>query len=482
MRTNKLATRGSGWRWRYPGRGFNPTGRQSTRYESTIQRPPSPPLGPLLQMLSEANFLAADQAQSSRGGPAEITHCAYVASFSWLDRAPPAWTPLDEPRRLEEDKGDYFRDPNAARFPSYPLEPAVRTLLTEHEDLETQEIDLFACSSTVGSLLRFVRRVDKPFRFFVEVVGNTVFFTRHENSPTQLLVGVKGYGHTFPEAYMMWDADVKGSASHQRLLRYNFAGLDCILRFECDGYLRSKVPRGVDAPAAARGQQIGEGGNDLTSVMDRIKVSSSLAGGENHKGPLRIKKSGRKIPQEAIFDLKTRAGWKKDLNVLEDELPRYWLAQIPNFILARHDGGVFDNIEVHHIRDDVQKWQGENQKDLRRLVWLLREIIAAAKVRKDRKLEVYCKGLDALELREQDTDEHDVLPPELKLRWMEDGPSEGKQPESDNNSTGSEAFPAVESDISDDGRRFGFDSDEESEKDYTACSADSCGYCGHCSY
>ena len=38
------------------------------------------------------------------------------------------------------------------------------------------------------------------------------------------------------------------------------------------------------------------------------------------------------------------------------------------------------------------------------------------------------------------------------------------------------------SDISDDGRGFGFDSDEESEKDYTACSADSCNYCGHCSY
>ncbi|KAL8650946.1 MAG: hypothetical protein Q9210_003524 [Variospora velana] len=129
----------------------------------------------------------------------------------------------------------------------------------------------------------------------------------------------------------------------------------------------------------------------------------------------------------------------------------------------------------------LQEWQGENQKDLRRLVWLLGEIIAAAKVRKDRKLEVRCKGLDALELREQDTDEHDVLPPELKLRWMEDGPSEGKQPESGNNSTGSEPFPAAGSDVSDDGRRFGFDSDE-SEKDYTACSAGSCGYCGYCLY
>lgn len=75
-----------------------------------------------------------------------------------------------------------------------------------------------------------------------------------------------------------------------------------------------------------------------------------------------------------------------------------------------------------------------------------------------------------------------MLPPELKLRWMEDGPSEGKQPESDNNSTGSEAFPAAGSAIRNDGRHSGFDSDEESVKHYTACSADSCSYCGHCSY
>ena len=295
-------------------------------------------------------------------------------------------------------------------------------------------------------------------------------------------MGVKGYGHTFPEAYTTWDADVKGSVSHQRLLRYDFAGLDCILRFECDGYLRSKVSGGVDVPAMAQGQQTGEGENELVSIMDRINVGSSLSGREKHEGPLRIERSGRKIPQKAVFDLKTRASWRKDLNVLEDELPRYWVAQIPNFILARHDGGVFGDINVQDIRDDVKKWQGENQKDLRRLIWLLREIIAAVKVRGDQKLEVRCKGLERLELREQDTDEHHVLPSELKLRWMSDGPSEGKQFESDDESPGSEASPTVASDVHGDGRRSDFDSDEESEKDYTACSADSCGYCGQCSY
>ena len=84
-----LAPRGRGWRSRYQGRGFNPNSRQSTRYESTIQRPPSPPLGPLLQTLSEADLLATDQAQSSCDKPAKITDCTYVASFNWLDRDEP---------------------------------------------------------------------------------------------------------------------------------------------------------------------------------------------------------------------------------------------------------------------------------------------------------------------------------------------------------------------------------------------------------
>ncbi|KAI9749179.1 MAG: hypothetical protein M1815_002709 [Lichina confinis] len=384
---------------------------------------------------------------------------------------PPGWTPLDEPRRLEQDKGDYFRDRNAARFPTYPLEPAVRAILSESESLDTRKIDLFACSSTMGSLLRFVRRVNKPFRFFVEVVGTTVFFIRHENSPTELISGVRGYGHTFPEAYTTWDADVKGSASHQRLLSYNFAGLNCILRFECDGYLGFKGPGGVKIPATTSDQQKAKEKDDLASILDGMKIRSG--GGEGRGGPLQIKEAGQKIPQEAVFDLKTRAGWRKDLTVLEDELPRFWVAQIPNFILARHDAGVFNDINVQHISDDVKKWQQESQTDLRRLDWLLQKIIAVAKARKDGKLEVCCKSLETLELREQDTDEHNVLPSELKLRWM--GDSASKEP-------GLAEDEEYESDPNRDWYGSGHYSDEESDQDFTACSADSCGYCGHCSY
>jgi hypothetical protein len=39
----------------------------------------------------------------------------------------------------------------------------------------------------------------KPFRFDVDLIGDTVFFVRRENSPTGVIKDVRGYGHTFPE-------------------------------------------------------------------------------------------------------------------------------------------------------------------------------------------------------------------------------------------------------------------------------------------
>ena len=98
-------------------------------------------------------------------------------------------------------------------------------------------VDIFGCGSTFGNLLRFVRGENKSFRMIVEVVQNMVLLIRRENSPREVMQDVRGYGHTMPEAYTTWRRDVKGSESHQRIIRYKFAGLDCLVRFEADGYL-----------------------------------------------------------------------------------------------------------------------------------------------------------------------------------------------------------------------------------------------------
>jgi hypothetical protein len=133
-----------------------------------------------------------------------------------LTGSPPFWAPpasQDEP--LEQDKGDFSRDPNAARFPTYPTEPAVRALLTQQSYVDLGAIDIMACSSTLGNLLRFSRSIPSVFRFDVEMIGDTIFFIRKENSPTELIQRVNGYGHTFPTAYTNWDDGLEKSTSHQ---------------------------------------------------------------------------------------------------------------------------------------------------------------------------------------------------------------------------------------------------------------------------
>jgi len=94
-----------------------------------------------------------------------------------------------------------------------------------------QSVDVVGCGSTLGNLLRFAgsSSLSKPFRFDVDVVGDAVLFIRKEKSPTELIQDLQGYGHTFPEAYTTWDLEVKNSCSHQRVVQYDFGGLNFLV-------------------------------------------------------------------------------------------------------------------------------------------------------------------------------------------------------------------------------------------------------------
>ena len=369
---------------------------------------------------------------------------------------PPVWKPLTSARQLPEDAGEYFRDQNSARFPKYPMEPAVRALLTQNTGSSASNINIFACGSTLGNLLRFVRKADKPFRFTVEAVGNTIFFVRRENAPDERIIGVRGYGHTFPEAYTQWHDEVKNSASHQRLIQYTFAGLNCVVRFEGDGYLKHLA------------------GED---VCETISLDLPVVDG------LVIQQGGRGIAQESVFDLKTRSVKRKLDDILTEELPRLWVTQIPNFVLAFHEHGTFtkDDISIRDVRKEVGDWEKQNQGDLRMLGKLMNKLVDLVKGVPGRRCEVRCLEIGMLEIHRQLDDAPLAMSPDLHLAWThmkfasdsdDDGPLGGARLSSSDGG---------ESDDEDSIR--GVDlasfSDEDSGPDFTACSA-ACGYCGRC--
>ncbi|KAF1974110.1 hypothetical protein BU23DRAFT_579864 [Bimuria novae-zelandiae CBS 107.79] len=394
------------------------------------------------------------------------------ASYNWTDAKspiilvpgkPPLWTPLRQAQRLKEDSGVFFRDLNSAKYPEFPTEPAVRALLDTDPIFAIEEVDVFACGSTMGNLLRFARSIEKPFRFNIELIGTTVFFVRKDNDPREIIEGVRGYGHTFPEAYTTWERDVKGSESHQRLCRYKFGGLDCVVRFECDGYLghgSGPAPRSnpVSTPAGLL--------DSLVGSLDNVTVGRHIS---DSKTALTLKQSGAVVPQHTVFDLKTRSGkYRKEID-MEEMYPQLWIKQIPNFVVAYHDGyGTFPlhDIHVKQVQANVQAWERQNEAAIRRLAVLLNKFVEIAKKEGPGLLEAYCPSVDRLEIRRQHGEGVHALPPELMARWT------------------------VELDLSDHehdhesehgGVQLSYDSDSDSEKDLTACGED-CGYCGKCTY
>ncbi|KAF2233486.1 hypothetical protein EV356DRAFT_524461 [Viridothelium virens] len=402
------------------------------------------PTGPILLKIGQRDIV---DSSSEDVGSSKITDLNYAVSYNWLDKdgptikvpgRPPTWTPLAKPVKLSQDSGTYYRDLNAAHYPKFPMEPAAQALLKEQPEFLCKDVDVVACGSTLGNILRFVRKTEKTFRFVVEAVGDTVFFIRKEKSPRETIPNVRGYGHSFPEAYTTWECDVKGSTSHQRVISYRFGDLHLLLRFESDGYLRN-----------------------LTKLPGK---ASDL--------------------DHALFDLKTRAAYRKGEDTLAEELPRLWISQIPNFILAYHDYGVFEDIQVTNVREEVLKWERENQDTLQQFAVLLRKLIEVARSMPGEVIEVRRAESDTLELREYAEEVPPLaLPPKLEARWL----GESIAPQSPLDEDKGRGLEEDDLDYAAGGGVM-IDSDEdwyqseESEKDYTACSAEDCGYCGHCSY
>lgn len=210
----------------------------------------------------------------------------------------------------------------------------------------------------------------------------------------------------------MWERDVKGSSSHQRIIKYDFAGLKCFVRSESDGYLTELS--GVDETAVSDTE------NKSTDILDDEQLSSFSVGlGAVSDNPeLMIKEAGRPIPQQAIFDLKTRAKKRDHIISVDDFLHRLWVNQTPNFILAFHTYGTFEQSDIHiiDVTEKTKKWEAENAYLLSKLGGLIQKLVKVAKVDGISKFEVRRLGTGPLQLWTE-TSRWSALPANLKALW-----------------------------------------------------------------
>ncbi|KAM0558363.1 hypothetical protein ACHAPJ_005057 [Fusarium lateritium] len=433
------------------------------RYQpSTVKASPAPPLGKLIERVDRESLEASDD--SAR---ADITNVKAVASYNWISSPsleimipgqPPKWTPMKGPHKLAGDSGEYYRDVNAASYPKHPLEPTIVSVMKMNPN--PIPVNILACGSTIGNLLRFARGVDlhRSFRILVEQVGDAVHFIRRENSPKELIPDVRGFGHTFPEAYTTWDSAVRRSTTHQRIVAYQFGGLDLMIRFEGDGFIETSSPRKINAKAKP---------GDALAQIQNLGITQLLSNGT---GNLKVSDGGEPVPQSSVFDLKTRSVMAREKDHLGEQLPRLWIAQVTQFLLAYHERGLFkeENIDIKNIKADIDEWQDLNQPSLKRLASLLRLVIDRVRASKDGKLELVWSNNGSLEIREQLPGVSDVLSGPVREQWEAWLDSDTKEEVDPGDSGRWEEFMAALS-------------DSDGASDYAACDQE-CGYCGKCVY
>lgn len=188
------------------------------------------------------------------------------------------------------------------------------------------------------------------------------------------------------------------------------------MRFEGDGYL-------PDMAGNLRATSMKfEGGQPSVDELASSLESAGRAQAPAQSKPLlhQITDAGTVVPQQAVFELKTRS-LHRNITVdimMSDALPRLLIRQIPNLILAYHDRGHFTDIDVKDVREDIADWQADNQAHLRRFAGLLKRIVQAARSAKGGKLEVTVDGSGTqLHVREQLADAPAACSPSTAAEW-----------------------------------------------------------------
>ena len=132
---------------------------------------------------------------------------------------------------------------------------------------------------------------------------------------------------------------------------------------------------------------------------------------------LELRMQGTAPPQDSIFDIKTRIFLPHKVYDMGEILPRLWMNQTPNFLLAYHRYGLFEKPTVKDIRSEIKKWEAENAATLGRFHAILKRIVDTVRESDVHQVEVSWDGQGPLRITEQLGDGRKALPPNMCNHW-----------------------------------------------------------------
>ena len=242
-------------------------------------------------------------------------------------------------------------------------------------------ISIVTDKKPVSLLLGFLRAETTAFEFGVTVVGNTALFTRmEEHTPRNF----KQYRDAFKAQYTKISASAARTISHQRVVKYDFAGETILLRHAVDAYLadlaRSSMP--------ANGNESTDSGllvkrhEDMNMNNKKLLPSQTIP----RRSRITVAKGGCHIPHAATLEFTTRSAYSREPDSIERKIPGSWISQTPNLHLCIHTeqldtsspSTVFNLIRYVPMARLLNSWEDANAEKLRALASVLTQIRKAA--------------------------------------------------------------------------------------------------------
>ncbi|KAF5863920.1 hypothetical protein ETB97_009027 [Aspergillus alliaceus] len=252
--------------------------------------------------------------------------------------------------KVKPDSGKYIQDPNTLVFPKCSLEPLFRAIAVTKPTMNLNDIDLISDRRNLRLLLALVSGNKKPFRINIEVVASTVLFTTYANSKVNFVQNFEGYGREYEKASTWTPRHVRGSITHNRVVRYTLGGVRIMLRFEVDACMPAKP---CNMPESSS-----------------MKTPSGLT----------VVKAGRLVGPSRIVEIKTGPA-RKALDVSKN-LSQMWFSQTPILCMGQYteDGAFLPARQMNAEREGkLRLWEKNNEDKIRRLIRVLQMIMELVK-------------------------------------------------------------------------------------------------------
>lgn len=189
-----------------------------------------------------------------------------------------------------------------------------------------------------------------------------------------------GYGHALEELLTARGEEMRDSIHHERIVKYDLGGLECLVKFEADAYLD------IDDDASGNGGSREQDSQQETILSPPDHDPTAPEPSEPVLRPpyklVHTISRGHDIKPSLIAEIKScfkSPGNNKKLD-MKKIFPQLWFSQTKHLCIGYHDEGlVTAQPDMRNMADELEKWEVGNQKHLRNMVRVIKEIREVAR-------------------------------------------------------------------------------------------------------